>query len=54
METFAFNPPIELPDECKFLLAVTSFEATIFVLNITDEYINFSKLYQVVGEFLTN
>ena len=37
METFPRSPPINLPQEGKWLLAVTSFEATNSVLNVTDE-----------------
>ena len=37
METFSFNPPINLSEEGKWLLAVTSFEATNSVFNITSE-----------------
>ena len=42
METFSFNPPISLPEEGKWLLAVTSYEATNFVFNITNENNSFS------------
>ena len=37
MVSFSFNPPINLAEESKWLLAVTSFEATNSVFNITDE-----------------
>ena len=37
MEFFSFNAPINLIEEGKGLLGVTSFEATNSVLNITDE-----------------
>ena len=37
IESFSFNPPMNLDDEGKWLLRVTSFEATNFVFNITDE-----------------
>ena len=37
METFPLNPPINLSEEGNWLLAVTSFEATDSVFNITDE-----------------
>ena len=37
MQTFSFNPPINLSEEGKWLLAVSSFEATISVFNITEE-----------------
>ena len=37
METFSFNPPINLVEEGKRLLAVTPFTATNSVFNITNE-----------------
>ena len=37
MQIFSFNPPIYLSEEEKWLLAVTSFEATFSVFNIIDE-----------------
>ena len=37
MENFSFSPPINLFEEGKSLLAVTSFEATNSVFNITDK-----------------
>ena len=37
METFSFPTPINLVEEGKWLLAVTSFDATNFVFNITGE-----------------
>ena len=42
METFSSSPPINLIEEGKWLLAVTSFEATNSVFNITNENISFS------------
>ena len=42
MQTFSFNPPINLIEEGKWLLAVFSFECTNSVFNITDENNNFS------------
>ena len=42
MQTFSFNPPINLPEEGKWLLAVTSFECTNSVFNITNENNSFS------------
>ena len=36
-ETFSFNPPINLVEEGKWLLAVTSFEVRNSVFNITSE-----------------
>ena len=43
METFSFNPPINLAEESKWLLAITSFETTNSVFNIIDENNFFSK-----------
>ena len=42
METFSLNTPINLPEEGKWLLAVTSVEATNSVFQITDESNSFS------------
>ena len=42
MQTFSFNPPINLVEEGKWLLAVTSFECTNSVFNITNENNSFS------------
>ena len=42
METFSFSPTVKLIEEGKWLLAVTSFETTKFVLSITDENNSFS------------
>ena len=42
METFPFGPPINLVEEGKSLLAVTSSEATNSFSNITDENNSFS------------
>ena len=42
MQTFSFNPPINLVEEGKWLLALTSFETTNSVLNITNENNSFS------------
>ena len=42
MQTFSFNPPINLVEEDKWLLAVSSFECTNSVFNITDENNTFS------------
>ena len=41
-QTFSFNPPINLLEEDKWLLAVSSFEFTNFVFNITNENNSFS------------
>ena len=42
METFSFSPTINLIQEGKSLIAVTSFEATNSVSNITNENNSFS------------
>ena len=42
MQTFSFNPPINLVEEGKWLLAVSSFECTNSVFNITNENSSFS------------
>ena len=42
MQTFSFNPSINLVEEGKCLLAVNSFECTNSVYDITDENNSFS------------
>ena len=42
MQTFSFNPPINLVEEGKWLLRVSSFECTNSVFNITNENNSFS------------
>ena len=42
MQTFLFSPPINLIEESKWLLAVSSFECTNSVFIITDETNSFS------------
>ena len=42
-ESYSFNPPKNLFEEGKWLLAVTSFEATNSVFNITNENNSFSS-----------
>ena len=42
MQTFSFNPPINLFEEGKWLIRVASLEAKISVFNITDENKSFS------------
>ena len=42
MQTFSFNPPINLFEEGKWLMAVSSFECTNSVFNITNENNSFS------------
>ena len=44
MQSFSFNPPINLVEEDKWLLAVSSFECTNSIFNITDENNSFSKI----------
>ena len=41
-QTFSFNPPINLSEDLKWLLAVTSFETTNSVFNVADENNSFS------------
>ena len=41
-KTFSSNPPINLFEEGKWLLGVTSFDSTNSVFNITDENNSFS------------
>ena len=41
-QTFSFSPPINLFEEDKWLLAVSSFECTNSVFNITDDNNSFS------------
>ena len=41
-QTFSFNPPINLLEEGKWLLAVSLFECTNSVFNITNENNSFS------------
>ena len=41
-QTFSFNPPINLIEEGKWLIAVSSFECTNPVFNITDDNNSFS------------
>ena len=43
-QTFSFSPPINLIEEGKWLLAVSLFECTNSVFNITDENNSFSKI----------
>ena len=46
MQTFPFNPPINLVEEGKWLMAVSSFECTISVFNLTNENNSFSVIIQ--------
>ena len=45
-QTFSFNPPINLIEEDKWLLAVSSLECTNSVFNITNENNSFSIIIQ--------
>ena len=51
MQTFSFNPPINLFEEGKWLLAVSSFECTNSVFNVTNENNSFSII--VPGHYET-
>ena len=42
MQSFSFNPPLNLVEEAKWLLGVSSFEATNSVFIITNENNSFS------------
>ena len=51
MQTSSFSPPINLLEKGKWLLAVSSFECTNSVFNITNEnnsFSTFQSLYQVI------
>ena len=50
-QTFSFNPPINLVEEGKWLLAVSSFECTNSVFNITNENNSFSII--IPGHYQT-
>ena len=49
MQSYSFSPAINLFEEGKWLLGVTSFECTISVFTIIDEKIAFQLLHQVIG-----
>ena len=51
MQTFSFNPPINLVEEGKWLLGVTSLECTNSVFNITNENNSFSII--IPGRYRT-
>ena len=51
MQTFSFNPPINLVEEGKWLLALSSFECINSVFNITDEINSFSII--IPGHWVT-
>ena len=42
MQTFSFSPPTNLVEKKKWLMGVTSFEATNTVFNLTNENNSFS------------
>ena len=42
MQTFSFNPPINLSEEGKWLMAVSLFDCTNSVFNVTNENNSFS------------
>ena len=50
-QTFSFNPPINLVEEGKWLLGVSSFECTNSVFNITNENNSFSII--IPGHYQT-
>ena len=50
-QTFSFNPPINLFEEGKWLLAVSSLECIKSVCNITNENISFSII--IPGHYQT-
>ena len=45
MQTFSFNPGLNLVEEGKWLLSVSSFECINFVFNITNENNSFLNHY---------
>ena len=47
MQTFSFNPPINLVEEGKWLMAVSSLECTNSDFNITNENNSFSIIIPV-------
>ena len=51
MQTFSFNPPINLVEEGKCLLGVTSLDCTNSVFNITNENNSFSII--IPGHYKT-
>ena len=52
MQTFSFNPPINLFEEGKWFLGVSSFECTNSVFNITNENNSFSII--IPGHYETD
>ena len=51
MQTFSFNPPINLVEEGKWLLGLSSLECTASVFNITNENKSFSII--IPGQYQT-
>ena len=51
MQTFSFNPPINLTEDGKWLLGLTSLECTNSVFNITNENNSFSII--IPGHYKT-
>ena len=51
MQTFSFNPPIKLVEEGKWLMAVSLFDCTTSVFNITNENYSFSII--IPGHYQT-
>ena len=51
MQTFSFNPPINLVEEGRWLLGVSSYECTNSYSNITNENSSFSII--VLGHYET-
>ena len=51
MQTFPFNPPINLVEEGKMLLGVSTFESSNLVFNITNENNSFSII--IPGHYQT-
>ena len=51
MQTFSFNPPINLVEEGKCLLAVSSFECINYVFNINTEKNSISNI--IPGHYQT-
>ena len=48
MQSFSYNPPINLSEEDKWMLAVTSFQTANSVIKILMKTIVFQLVYQVI------
>ena len=48
MQRFSFNPPINLVEGDKWLMAVSLFDCTNSAFNITNKTTVFQSLYQVI------